>query len=163
MIRGALAAHGDRGDLGPWAAEALWRGLIMEQFKTQTIGQLQIEQHQVVMALSQEGAGPAQAVGFFDHAAWPGILEDHARTQPMHRVIIDHEQSRGSGGGHVGVPKWCGPAMTPLPAATGNPVFWVVTANLLKYWATEERCSLQPIHQQARLGSLSNCAHPLTT
>lgn len=34
---------------------------------------------------------------------------------------------------------------------------------LAKILVTEERCSLQPFHTQARLGFLSNCAHPLST
>jgi hypothetical protein len=59
MARGALAAHGDCGDLGPRPSEALWNGVLLEQLEAQTIGQLQIQQHQVVLAFSQEGAGPA--------------------------------------------------------------------------------------------------------
>ncbi len=106
VIRGAFAAHGDSGDLGPRSSKACWKGLILEQFEAKPVGQLQIEQHQVVRAFSEEGAGPAQTVGLFDHAARPGILKDHTRAQPVHGVVVDHEQSWGEGGGHGEVPKW---------------------------------------------------------
>jgi len=93
VVRGSFAGHGNRGNAGARTDPALAPGWGLEQFKAKTVGQLQIEQHQVVVAFSQKGSGPVQAVGFFDHTARPGVLKNHTSAQPVYRVIVDHEQA----------------------------------------------------------------------
>ena len=145
VIGGALAAHGDSGNSQARGGPARGWGLREQQVQSKPVGQLQIDQQQVVVALSQEGTRPSQAVGLLDHTTGPGILQDDAGTEPVHGLIINNEYTRSGRQGHDEVPtRWCC-AMTPLPAGAGNPVFWVVIAIGLKCRPTEERCSLHTV------------------
>jgi hypothetical protein len=146
VIRRSVAAHGHRRQRPWWWGSPRVGGCIVEQLQTKAIGQLQIEQHQVIPPLGQEGAGPAQIAAFLDHAVGPGVLEDHPGAQALDGLVVDNEQTQRGGRGHDRAPAREESVMTPPSAGANNPVFWVAIANLIKYGPTEERCSLHPFH-----------------
>ena len=95
VLRGSVAAHGDgRDEAGSVAVLSAWRGL-PKQFKPHAVGQLEVQEHQVVGALGQKGSSPTQAVGLLDDTARPGVLQDGAGAHAVHGLIVNDEQARG--------------------------------------------------------------------
>ena len=104
VIGCAVTAHGHRGcePRGSCASARGWQ--IAQQVEAEAIGQLEIEQHHVVVSLGQEGAGPMQGARLLDHTTRPGVLQNHAGAEAMNGLIVDDEHPWGGGVRHRG---WC--------------------------------------------------------